>query len=235
MGEYWTQSSFGASPQYCHSCFGFKFQTRTLPPSFIYRVWRAYTTQRGSLYLESVSSVGGVSGDGDVSISRILNHHYHHHHHWERMSTYVTHVCVCVFVCTESSGADVTGAKTLQRHDEPGTPAGIWGTPVFEVRIKNSIKKRNSPWPSLRLCSRENWRLRESCFSRRPSVFGSRTEASCLEVKSAGFSCSNRLSFSVNCCARAPITPDTSLRTASRLAWWAPAYGHLGLSLSGCF
>lgn len=41
---------------------------------------------------------------------------------------------MCVLcVCTESSGADVTGSKALQRHDEPGTPAGIRGTSVYTV------------------------------------------------------------------------------------------------------
>lgn len=45
-----------------------------------------------------------------------------------RMVSHQQQLCVCV--CTESTGANVIGTKTLQRHDEPGTPAGIRGTPV---------------------------------------------------------------------------------------------------------
>lgn len=34
--------------------------------------------------------------------------------------------CYCVLF-TESLRTDVIGSKTVQRHDEPGTSAGIWG------------------------------------------------------------------------------------------------------------
>lgn len=83
--------------------------------------------------------------------------------------------------------------------------------------------KRNRLSPVF-LLSRGSWRLRGSCCSRRPSVFGSRTEEFCLAVKSAEFSCSSRSSFSANCCAKAPTTRDTSSRTASRLGWLMLVY-----------
>lgn len=83
--------------------------------------------------------------------------------------------------------------------------------------------KRNRLSPVF-LLSRGSWRLRGSCCSRRPSVFGSRTEEFCLAVKSAEFSCSSRSSFSANCCAKAPTTRDTSSRTASRLGWLMVVY-----------
>lgn len=68
-------------------------------------------------FLEPAPS--SMFGDSDVSVSRTRDHHL-----GNKPSTYVMlYVCACV--CTESSGADVTGAETLQRYDEPGTPAGI--------------------------------------------------------------------------------------------------------------
>lgn len=71
--------------------------------------------------------------------------------------------------------------------------------------------------PHLPVWSRGSWRLRGSCCSRRPSVFGSRTEEFCLVVKSAEFSSLSRSSSSANCCAKAPTIRATSTRTASRL------------------
>ena len=52
---------------------------------------------------------------------RMVNHHPEGRH--QTSVIFINPPCVCS--CTESSGADVTGAEALQRHDEPGTPAGL--------------------------------------------------------------------------------------------------------------
>lgn len=58
-------------------------------------------------------------------LSRMVNRRPVDHH----QTFEIFNSCVCV--CTESGGADVAGTEALQRHDEPGTPAGIRGTPVY--------------------------------------------------------------------------------------------------------
>lgn len=42
---------------------------------------------------------------------------------------------------TESSGADVAGSKALQRHDEPGTPAGLRGKAAYLLYFRYSVQQ----------------------------------------------------------------------------------------------
>lgn len=83
--------------------------------------------------------MGSVSGDGDVSVSRIVNHHYHHHH-WEQ----TVNVCVCVCLCVQK--ALELMSLVPKRCNDMMNLGRLQGYEVhlclgFKVGIKDSINK----------------------------------------------------------------------------------------------
>lgn len=79
---------------------------------------------------------------------------------------------------------------------------------------------------SLLFICRANWPVRANCCSRRPSLWQSRTPASCPAPKSGGSSSLSRSSFSASCWGKGRPLRDTSSRRALR---YAPEYSRISV------